>query len=105
MMLERFRPIAAVADPQLGTDIIPDEVFLLIPALRARAAKGGILESFIVDIVDRFTAMLQDQTKSPKESVRYNEIIRKIKLIACRMLEPQQEAVRLYPIHKLVPRR
>ena len=57
-MLERFKPLTAEAIPHGGTDIIPDEIFLLIPALRAKAAQGGIIEVVLVSLVDKVAAFL-----------------------------------------------
>ncbi len=63
-MLERLRPMTEAAQPQLmtGDDIIPDEIFLLVPVLRARAQQGGLLEGTIVSVVDNVMQFLENMT-------------------------------------------
>lgn len=57
-MLERFAPLASHAKPSesTGPGIVPDEIFLIIPVLRARAKKGGMVESIIIDLYDQIVA-------------------------------------------------
>ncbi|GAM26439.1 hypothetical protein SAMD00019534_096140 [Acytostelium subglobosum LB1] len=55
-ILERFDPLTEAAIPQANTsdNIVPDELFLLVHVLRARAKKGGgIFETAIIGIIDQ----------------------------------------------------
>lgn len=74
-MLERFQPLADVAVPvssvegvSSGPSLVPEELYLLIPVMRLRAKKGGIMEAIIVDFYDRVVEALAADEKDPKRS-------------------------------------
>ncbi len=54
-MLSRFQPLTEASSPASGSgpSMVPDEIFLLIPVLRIRAKQGGLVESVLVEVIDR----------------------------------------------------
>jgi FAD/FMN-containing dehydrogenase/SAM-dependent methyltransferase len=63
VMLARFRPLAAVAQPVTDSRrdlLFPSELFLLEPALRRRAAEGAGVEAAIVALLDRLAAVMAE---------------------------------------------
>lgn len=55
-MLERFRPLAGASRPITDAGdaaLLPSELFLLEPAIRARAAKGGAMEAALIGLLDK----------------------------------------------------
>lgn len=58
----RFKQLLETAKPMKlhGSELIADEFFLIIPALRAKAAKGGMVEGFIVGLVDSVWIPIQN---------------------------------------------
>ena len=71
-MLSRFQPLTEAAAPAAsgGPSMVPEEVFLLVPVLRIRARQGGLVESVLVEIIDRVEEALNPPPPPPRAELR-----------------------------------
>jgi hypothetical protein len=63
-MTERFRPFLEASEPRSVVEFLPDEFFLIVPILRVKAARGGMIESTIVSFIDKFMNLINQVTGS-----------------------------------------
>lgn len=70
MMLARFEPLtdAAVPNPDFAESYLPEEVYLIVQALRVRAKQGRTLELAIISVLDRVLKKFMKEDKPKKDS-------------------------------------
>jgi len=104
MMLARLRPLAAVALPVSESRkdlLLPSEIFLLEATVRRRAAEGGKVESAIVALFERISAMTQE-VKAPQAAASAAASASASAAAAATAAAPSAEADALALIEQLI---